>query len=305
MVGMNLDAYTGEDLYSDGDIEDEILKIYEEQQDVTAVLAKDNRWPILYHLSPLRRNLLDWYPFQPDANLLEVGAGCGALTELLCAKVRKVVAIELSKRRAEVISHRCRSLRSLEVFVGNIMDMSLPIRFDYLTLIGVLEYAGRFLHSQQPYLDFLVGMNKHLTPDGTLILGIENKFGLKYWAGFREDHTGRFFDSLEGYPHRDDIATFSKEELTRLLHDAGFTTLQYYYPIPDYKFPELIFSDDFLPKMGDMAEVARGQADGQMISFDYDRLKLFNEKLVFDNIIRSNHFSFFANSFLVICRKKD
>jgi SAM-dependent methyltransferase len=305
MIKINLDYYKGEDLYSDGDIENEILEIYKDKQDITDVLGKDNRWPILYHLSPLRKNLLDWYPFEKDGDLLEVGAGCGALTELFCAKVRKVVASELSKRRAEIISHRCYYFPNLEIFVGNIMDLNFPNGFDYLTLIGVLEYAGLFMDTKQPYLDFLVGVRKNLKPEGILIVAIENKFGLKYWAGFREDHTGRLFDSLEGYPHGSKIVTFSKEELTNLLQEAGFTKLEYYYPIPDYKIPELIFSDDYLPKMGDFAELARGQGDGEMPNYDHDRIKLFNENLVFDNIIRSNQYCFFANSFLVICKKSD
>jgi len=60
---LNLNFYKGNDIYSDGDIEDEFLTIVRENEDFTRIVANDNRWPLLYHFSPERRNLLEWYPF--------------------------------------------------------------------------------------------------------------------------------------------------------------------------------------------------------------------------------------------------
>lgn len=95
-------------------------------------------------------------------------------------------------------------------------------------------------------------MNIHLKPfkkisgylkeDGKLLIAIENKFGLKYWAGSREDHTGKFFDGLEGYIDTDSkVRTFSKEALKKIITDAGYGRAEFYYPFPDYKFPVQIF----------------------------------------------------------------
>ena len=80
-----------------------------------------------------------------------------------------------------------------------------------------------------------------------MIIAIENKFGLKYWAGAREDHTGRNFDSIEDYPNDKGIQTFGKHELTELLKSVGFSNTEYYYPMPDYKLPKIVYSDDYLP----------------------------------------------------------
>ena len=48
----------------------------------------------------------------------------------------------------------------------------LPVReeekFDYITLIGVLEYAGSFTHTQEPYKDFLLNIKKYLKPSHQL-----------------------------------------------------------------------------------------------------------------------------------------
>jgi SAM-dependent methyltransferase len=296
MTMLDLEFYDGHDNYSDGDIEEEILRIARYGENVLDVLRKDNRWPLLYHLSPQRRNLLEWYPFAPEASLLEIGAGCGALTGLFCEKVRRVVAVEMSKRRAEIIEARHGHHDHLRIMVGNTQRMSFHEPFDYVTLIGVLEYAGRYMQSQDPYGDFLQRVGDLLQPAGTLILAIENQYGLKYWGGARDDHTGQFFEGLEGYPRSGDMMTFSKRALITLLKRAGFQDVSFYYPYPDYKLPSTVYSDGWGPRVGDILE-------RHAPSYGLDRQILFNEKLVLNGLIREGLFDFFANSFLIFCRK--
>jgi len=297
MVGLklNLDYYSGEDLYSDGDIENELLRMVGSNVDHSDILATDTRWPVLYHLSPVRRNVLEWYDFDGTASLLEIGAGCGALTGLFCEKNRDVVAVELSKRRAEIIAERHKERSNLEIVVGNLNDIRFRQRFDFITLIGVLEYAGKFTRSSKPYHDFLEQVKGYLKPDGTLIIAIENKFGLKYWAGAKEDHTNRYFDGIEDYPVNTGVRTFGKSELTELVHAAGFDHVSFHYPMPDYKLPLQVFSDSYLPRPG--------QIGNHFPNYDNDRFIMFNERLAYDNLVRNGQFDFFANSFLVFCSK--
>lgn len=291
MAELNLKYYSGSDLYSDGDIENELLHIVNTYSNFTNILLNDNRWAVLYHLSPVRRNLLDWFEFDHDSKLLEIGAGCGALTGLFCEKVHKVFAVELSKRRAEIVARRHRDKDNLEIYVGNLTDINFESKFDYITLIGVLEYAGKFNKSKQTYVNFVKYIKSLLNPGGILIVAIENKFGLKYWAGAREDHTGRYFDGIEGYPVNSAIVTFSKDELTEII-GSSFDSIKFYYPLPDYKLPQQIYSDEYQPHLG--------QFCGYTPNYDQDRIRLFNEQLTMDNIIASNKFDFFANSFLVV-----
>ncbi|MBW7475064.1 methyltransferase [Paenibacillus oenotherae] len=296
-VTINLDYYNGHSVYSDGSIEDEILGIAEQEIDLEDVISKDDRWPILYHFSPVRRQIVEWIDFPENSKLLEIGAGCGAITGVLCEKASEVVAVELSLRRAKIIANRYKHHRNLEIMVGNLNDVSFETSFDIVTLIGVLEYAGRFTEEENPYHSFLRKIAGLMEDNGQLIIAIENKFGLKYWAGAREDHTGRFFDGLENYPHQDGVATFSKDEITKLLLDTGFMDIEFYYPMPDYKMPNQIFSDTYLPRSG--------QIKGEFPAYDADRLRMFNENLVLENLIKNNKFDFFANSFLILCKKKE
>jgi 2-polyprenyl-3-methyl-5-hydroxy-6-metoxy-1,4-benzoquinol methylase len=294
-VELILDHHGGNEEYSDGDIENDILDHMVRRTDSSEVISKDPRWPIIYHLWPKRENLLDWYDFRPDASLLEVGAGCGALTGLFCRKVKDVVAVEISARRAKIIATRHQQEQNLQVYAGRLQDIPLQKKFDYVTLIGVLEYAGIYHHSNDPYDDFLYSMRKLLKDDGTLILAIENKLGLKYWAGAPEDHTGKMFEGLEGYVENKGLRTFGRIELQGMLEKAGFSQCDFYYPLPDYKLPDIIFSDHYLPKLGDVT--------GQSPNYDQPRFDLFREELVMNGLLANQAFETMANSFLVFCRR--
>jgi len=298
MTTINLNYYSGQNQYSDGeDIENELLDMVTYNNDFSEILATDERWPIMYHLSPHRRNLLEWYPFETKASVLEIGAGCGALTGLFCERTRSVTAVELSKKRAQIIAKRYDGVNNLRIFAGNLLDMQFDEKFDYITMVGVLEYTKTYIKGVDPYKHLLRKTYELLAVNGKLIIAIENKFGMKYWAGSREDHTGIFFDGIRGYAPESGIETFGKREIEELLAKNGFANPEFYYPHPDYKFPFEIFSDKHLPVAADILEEAEIN-DGQ------DKKVLFEAKKAFFNVIKNGQFDFFANSFLIVARKK-
>lgn len=294
---LDLTYYSGQDLYSDGDIETEMLEIFEQEKDVQQILENSSDWALLYHLSDMRHTILDWLPVKKGSTVLEIGAGCGAITGLLCKKFERVVCVELSKRRSMINAARNKTFENLQIMVGNFQDIQITEKFDYVTLIGVLEYSASYMGSETPYEDMLNRVKQYLKPDGKLIIAIENRNGLKYWSGASEDHTGGWFDGIEEYRKHDWIKTFDRQELTSLLESCGYEQNEYYYPVPDYKMPRAVYSDDFLPSAGDLR--------GMDIAYDRPRYKLFEDDVVFDSLCKSGKFPEYANSFLVIAGPKD
>lgn len=298
-IKLNYDYYSGNDIYSDGKVEDELLEIVKkyDEEELNSVIYEKNKWPILYHLSEMRENILEWYPFDKDAEVLEIGAGCGAVTGAIARKCKKVTCIELSKKRSLINAYRHINLKNIEIMVGNFEDIekSLKVKYDYITLIGVLEYADSYISSEKPYEIFLKTIKQHLKPDGKVMIAIENKFGLKYFAGCQEDHVDRYYEGIEGYTNTTGVCTFSKKEIEKMTKDAGYANVVFYYPYPDYKFPQSIYSDEYLPKKGELTNNIR--------NFDKDRYITFDEGKVFDNIIGNNDFSYFSNSYLVLLEK--
>lgn len=289
---LNLTYYSGQDLYSDGDVEEELLAAVQDMEQVEQKLIEGNSWPHLYHLSNIRENILEWYPFNPKGSLLEIGSGCGALSGLFCSKVDHVVAIELSKRRSMINATRNEKHDNLTIMLGNFEDIKLTEKFDYVTLIGVFEYSICYINSDNPFMDMLKKAKSFLKPGGKLLIAIENKYGLKYFAGATEDHTGRNFDGLENYVGVDRVRTFSRKTLEKMLTDAGFTGNDFYYPMPDYKLPDTIYSDVHLPSLGSVRSAC--------VSYDRDRYELIDERLAFDAICEDGMFGDLANSFLIV-----
>ena len=292
-VRLNYGFYKGTDQYSDGDIEDTLLKIVRENDSCEDVLMRENDWALLYHLSPIRENLLEWYDFGEGTSLLEIGSGCGGITGLFCRKCDRVVAVDLSRRRSRINAHRNRRFGNLEILVGNFEDVRIEEKFDYVTLIGVLEYSVYYIDSPTPFVDMLRRARSYLKPGGKLIVAIENKYGIKYWAGAREDHTGNLMDGIEGYRGVERVRTFSREGLEHLLMDAGFSSLEFYYPLPDYKLPVEIYSQRRLPKAYPFTF--------NTPNYDRERYSFFDEGKAMDELIREGKFEMFANSFLVFC----
>ncbi len=298
---MNYTWYNGHDEYSDGDVEDEILKIVKEhtEEELPQIIADSGSWPILYHLSEYRANVLYGIPFEKSDKVLEIGAGCGAISGYVCRNAGSVTSVDLSKRRCLINAHRHRDMDNLEIVVANFKDVceNIEEKYDYVLLIGVLEYAKWLIEEENPYEKLLVEAGKLLKPNGKIVIAIENRFGLKYFAGCKEDHLGQVFVGINGYNNgTEKVQTFTKSELTSLIKKAGDFDYKFYYPYPDYKFATTIYSDEYLPQPGELNNNIR--------NFDNSRLVLFDESKAFDGLIGDGIFQNFSNSFLVVISRK-
>ncbi|MCR4890669.1 MAG: class I SAM-dependent methyltransferase [Lachnospiraceae bacterium] len=291
--------YPGEDFYSEGADEDALLDIVREHtpDEYNHIIAASRRWSVLYHLSNLRGNIVDFLPIEKNHTVLEIGAGCGAVTGALSEKAGFVTCVELSRKRSLINAYRHQDRENIAILVGNFQDIyeRLNHKFDYIMLIGVLEYAAAYIDGDKPYERMLAMLSELLDKGGRIVIAIENKYGMKYFAGCREDHSGRYFDGIEGYPEGGPAKTFSKAELTRLAKRGQFD-YTFYYPYPDYKLPISIYSDERLPSQGDFTENDR--------NFDGERLKLFDEGLAFDEAVRDGYFPFFSNSYLLVLERE-
>ena len=291
-VSLNFKHYSGVDLYSDGSIENDLLEIVKKykKEEYQKVIEERNNWPIMYHLSDQRANIVEWIPMDGRAKVLEVGSGCGAITGMLASKAKEVVACDLSRRRSEINATRNSDCDNVTIHVGNFRDIEpdLPKDFDYIFLIGVFEYGQGYIGTDSPYEKFL----RMLKRRGRIVIAIENRLGLKYFAGCKEDHLGSYFTGIEGYSPDSVARTFSRNGLINIFKKCGMNEYHFYYPYPDYKFMTLLHSDSYSPKFGELQDNVR--------NFDQDRLVLFNEKRAYEDLVREDMYQEFANSFEVI-----
>lgn len=257
-------------------------------------------WPSEYHLSPARHNLLRAFPLGARDRVLELGAGCGAITRYLGESGAAVLAVEGSRRRAGIAAERCRDLANVRVACDNLASFETAERFDVVTLIGVLEYSRRFIDAPDPVLECLRRARAWLAEGGTLVLAIENRLGMKYFAGCAEDHLDRAFAGVEDLYGSATAVTFGKGELATLLAEAGFRSQEWFYPFPDYKVPAVVVSEEAMaePRFDVPALVFRAR------SRDYrgSRLRLFDESLARRAAWKNGLLADTANSFLVLAK---
>lgn len=291
---MIIKTQNGKNIYSDGDeTELEMLSIASKYPgDLSEdYISSDSRYTVNNTYSSVRHNILNWYSFKPNAEILEIGAGMGAITGMLCDQALKVTAVEMNELRAEVIRTRHSKRENLEVISVDVNYWNTEKKYDYVVVVGVLEYATVFMSDENPAESFIKNLKKYLKVDGTILLAIENQFGLKYWCGASEDHLQEPFVGLEGYKKKGTPTTYSREQLNLILDKTGLVNRRIYYVLPDYKFPTFICTDEYKPNAEDLEKIAFTYSKNSMLTV--------NEKDLYKQLLENDVFGFFANSYLI------
>lgn len=231
------------------------------------ILYRDDRWQILYNLSPLRENLLEWYPFDKRASLLEYGGEYGALTCLFARKVSGVVTLCDNDLQSESVKHRCKELSNVQV-VKSIEEIEQ--RFDYITIIN----------PKADICETIDSVMKFLKDDGKIIIACDNSLALKY---FLNDKVAK------------DAVCVSKNEITKCLQALRFEHVEFYYPSPDFRLPNTIYSENYLPHEGDIRNVNQ--------CFDSEKYQVLNEDYIYDAACNENLYENIANSFLIFASR--
>jgi 2-polyprenyl-3-methyl-5-hydroxy-6-metoxy-1,4-benzoquinol methylase len=208
---------------------------------------------------PCRDLFFRQYPLRKGSLILDVGAGWGQAS-LPLAREHTVVALEPTRERLDFI----RAVAQQEGRMGRLicvesdfLDVEFEAVFDVVCCVGVLEWVPKFRAGDPVDLQrlFLNRMRAALKPGGKVIVGIENRLGLKYLLGSADDHIGspniallegpiasRRFKEATGHDLRS--FTYTLAEYTKLFSSAGYTRLKAYAAFPDYKVPSFILPAD-------------------------------------------------------------
>lgn len=288
-------------VYRDG-AESDVLRLVREATDLRSdsdeMIRRAKGWAQRYHVHPARANIVRGLDLPAHGRVLEIGAGCGAVTRYLGETCAVVDALEPVPARAAAAAARTADLPSVHVAVGDVSDVPGQPAYELIVVIGVLEYVGAGSADLAPYQAFLRHVADRLVDGGSLVLAIENRLGVKYLVGAPEDHTSRVFDSIESYPQGGKAHTFNRKTLETLMRGAGLQphTLGAF---PDYKMTRAVLSG--------FPEQARSLLHRipRFPSPDWvgKRPRLADEHRVWQNLVEAGVEHEFANSLLVLARK--
>lgn len=233
--------------YEDG-AELSVLQIVREARDLNSASeeleAAATSWAERYHLCRQRSNFLRALDLRGVGRVLEIGAGCGAITRYLGECAQLVDAVEPMLSRAQVAASRCRDLPGVRVFCGDASSVPGSGEYDLILVCGVLEYVGGT--SPDPTvarLELLRRLKHLLRTGGSLVVAIENQLGVKYLVGAPEDHSGRPYDGTSGYVGDHVATTMTRRQISELMAEVDLTTT-FLGAFPDYKLTEVVISDE-------------------------------------------------------------
>ncbi len=269
--------------------EKKILALVEEYETeyFDGLIPDDSDWAIFMNLSRMRNSLLNWYDFRENSHILEIGSGYGALTGILCDRGARVVAVEDSMVRARILNKRYTKRENLEIHVGVIENLPIKEKFDYIVVNNTAE------EKEEKLVRRLVQLRGFLNPGGMVLLTAENRYGLKYFCGETDENIKIPFEGINKYPEGCSKYLLSRQELIDRIKVAGFRDYKFYYPLPDHKLTQAVYTDEYMPQ---------GSIRDRVISYCREPENLVAvEDRIYDDLIHNNVLHFFSNSFLVEC----
>lgn len=223
----------------------------------------------------IRKGLLQWYPFADSTSILYIKNIEDAISEML---------------EEQPISLCC---ASCEQSCEKKWQQEYKNSFDYIICIEDLEY----------YRDpaaYLRGWRRLLKEDGTLLLGMNNRLGIRYFCGDRDPYTGRNFDGVEGYRRayakKEDEFTgrcYSWSELKNMLTETGWRDHRFFSVFSDLQNPCLIYAEDYLPN--------EDLATRVFPTYNYPDTVFLEEAPLYESLIENGLFHRMANAWLIEC----
>lgn len=245
------------------------------------LLKKDKDLDKILALSEIRNNLVNWYPFDKNREILQIGANYGEITEELSNKLKQVKVWEEDEDKREIIKLRLKNSKNVQILENSPVG-KLQNKYDYIIFENVEEQSEKFE-------ELIKWAKKVISLEGTILISVENKLGLRRLNGISL--------SKEEEVKKENRVT--KREIEQILEKQGFNYVKFYYPLPNAKVPNIIFTDKHLPSQESIYR--------DLTLYDKEDIIGFEEREIYKQILQEDKtiFPIFANSFFVeISQKK-
>ena len=218
----------------------------------------------------LPKELLQWYPFAKGSNVLYIGDSEDPISEML--------------GDMQGISLQISDLSGAE---------RLNDKFDYVICISIPE------KTEDPGKCLSI-LKSRINDKGKLLLGMNNRLGLRYFCGDRDRYTGRNIDGLEDYGHSylKEMDSFEgrmydHDQLYTMLNNAGFGKQHYYSVFPDLNHASLLLSEDYYPNEDISTRFPS--------LYNYPSTVFLFQSTLYQTFINNKVFHTFANAYLIEC----
>jgi cytidyltransferase-like protein len=250
------------------------------------VIRKDTRLEISRYLSDIPNGLFAWYPFENNAEVLVVGGQFGAFLNSISRRCKNVVVVEKDEYRAHFTNKRFSNAKNVTVYNSDFIDYQRQSNYDFDYIIWAIDETIDTL-SKNDYENYFLKMKSLLKARGKILAVIPNRIGVRYFCGERDTKSTIPFEGIT-----DDhcgIYRFSRDELLSFLKDISLNSIKLYYPLPDARNVQLIYTDQYPPgsEIKERIKVYVSRNSERLLS-EYKLFNIFAENKVTATF--SNHF---------------
>ncbi|MFQ3574494.1 MAG: methyltransferase domain-containing protein [Thermodesulfovibrionales bacterium] len=276
--------------------------------------VNNNHYFRSYALDPRRALSIGLFANVEGKKVLDYGCGIGSLGFVYAKNKAEVLFVDKCLDRLQFAKLRCEQAKLNNNSFWGCKDWhSLPFQnrsLDIICINGVLEWVAdmpgiSYKDVKKLHIDFLKKMSNLIKKSGHIYLAIENRFALRYFLGYPEDHTEIPFISLMDRDKANQLHlkykgedfkrwTWGYDEFKELLQNAGLCVREAYAVFPDYRFPEVIVpltEHNLLSK-----HIKQDLIRGALYNQDVDNLVRYLE------IMGLTHYIVYSYAFLIVPR---
>ena len=229
-------------------------------------------------INEIQKGLLQWYNFKENSRALYTGRKDSPMVQMLSDKKLNVTCVEPEE---------------MELLSGETWRWEHAEYFDYIICIASVE------RETDPTL-FLKVFSSILNPEGIMLLGMNNRMGIRYFCGDRDIYTNKCFDGIEGYKRvytkKEDTfrgRSYNMVEIRKMLTYAGWNRFCFYSVFSDLTNPSLIYSEKFLPN--------EDLSNRLVPFFNHPETAFMDERMLYNDLADNGMFHQMANAYLIEC----
>ena len=226
----------------------------------------------------LPKGLIKWYQFRKNSTALYVATNKGDKNNRDNALVKVLQENEMRVT--------CRTVE--ELFL---VSLDSTQRYDYVILSSAVERC----ECPETLLEQLHGL---LCPHGRMLLGVNNRMGIRYFCGDRDPYTGRSFDGVENYRRayskKEDGflgRMYARSEWEIMLRQAGFHSFRFYSVLSDLDNPVFIYAEEYLPN--------EDLSNRVFPTYNFPDSVFLEEESIYGGLIENGMFHQMANAYLI------
>lgn len=244
-------------------------------------------------IKELQKGLIAWYDFVPGSRILYTGSEEDSIAEYLLSQSGYV--LDMNGRQKG---------KNLSVFVAPVTDgMQREFfednkeKFDYIVSVEDLETV-----TDLPAI--LKELKELLKPGGRILLGMNNRLGIRYFCGDRDKYTDRNFDGIENYRRaymkKEDLfrgRMYAKFEIEHILGEAGFANQKFYSVLSNLQNPSHLLAYGYTPN--------EDLANRLYPSYYSPETVFLEEEALYQSLLLNDMFHEMANAYLIEASLRD